>query len=66
VTLLYSGKVIEEGPTVDVLTKPRHVYTKSLIAAGPRYDRPDAGLTPVPQAVFDQLRSEIGIAKWGR
>ncbi|KAA0700806.1 ABC transporter ATP-binding protein [Neorhizobium sp. P12A] len=66
VTLLYSGKVIEEGPTVDVLTKPRHVYTKSLLSAGPRYDRPDAGLTPVPQAVFDQLRSEIGIAKGGR
>jgi peptide/nickel transport system ATP-binding protein len=60
VTLLYSGKIIEEGPTVDVLMKPRHVYTKSLIAAGPRYDRPDAGLKPVPQSVFDQLRAEIG------
>jgi peptide/nickel transport system ATP-binding protein len=66
VTLLYAGKVIEEGPTVDVLSRPRHVYTRSLIAAGPRYDRPDAGLKPVPQAVFDQLRAEIGIAKGGR
>jgi peptide/nickel transport system ATP-binding protein len=66
VTLLYAGKVIEEGPTVDVLSRPRHVYTRSLMAAGPRYDRPDAGLQPVPQAVFDQLRAEIGIAKGGR
>jgi peptide/nickel transport system ATP-binding protein len=66
VTLLYAGKVIEEGPTVDVLSRPRHVYTQSLISAGPRYDRPDAGLKPVPQAVFDQLRAEIGIAKGGR
>lgn len=66
VTLLYAGKVIEEGRTSDVLAHPRHVYTKSLLAAGPRYDRPDAGLTPVPQAVFEQLRREIGISEGGR
>lgn len=66
VTLLYAGKVIEQGRTGDVLARPRHVYTKSLIAAGPRYDRPDAGLTPVPQAVFEQLRREIGIPEGGR
>jgi peptide/nickel transport system ATP-binding protein len=63
VTLLYAGKVIEEGRTADVLSAPRHNYTKALIAAGPRYDRPDAGLEPVPQAVFEQLRAEIGINK---
>jgi peptide/nickel transport system ATP-binding protein len=66
VTLLYAGKVIEEGHTADVLGNPRHIYTKSLIAAGPRYDRPAAGLTPVPQSVFEQLRREIGIAEGGR
>jgi peptide/nickel transport system ATP-binding protein len=60
VTLLYAGKVIEEGRTTDVLSAPSHNYTKALIAAGPRYDRPDAGLEPVPQAVFEQLRAEIG------
>jgi len=59
VTLLYAGKVIEEGRTADVLSNPRHIYTKALIAAGPRYDRPDAGLTPVPSDVFDELRHEI-------
>jgi peptide/nickel transport system ATP-binding protein len=30
-----------------------------LIAAGPRYDRPDAGLTPVPEALVAELRLEI-------
>jgi peptide/nickel transport system ATP-binding protein len=59
ITLLYAGKVIEDGRTGEVLSNPRHVYTRSLIAAGPRYDRPDAGLKPVPQAVFDELRREI-------
>ncbi|AYG67135.1 MULTISPECIES: ABC transporter ATP-binding protein [unclassified Rhizobium] len=66
VTLLYAGKVIEEGRTSDVLGHPQHIYTKSLVAAGPRYDRPDAGLMPVPQAVFEQLRREIGIPEGGR
>ena len=66
VTLLYAGKVIEEGRTSDVLAHPQHIYTKSLISAGPRYDRPDAGLTPVPQAVFEQLRREIGIPEGSR
>ena len=59
VTLLYGGKVIEEGPTAAVLADPRHAYTRALIAAGPRYDRPDAGLEPVPQWVFDQLHKEV-------
>ena len=61
VTLLYAGKVIEEGSTADVLSAPRHAYTKALMAAGPRYDKPNAGLEPVPQSVFEQLRAEIGI-----
>lgn len=66
VTLLYAGKVIEQGKTGDVLARPQHIYTQSLLSAGPRYDRPDAGLTPVPQAVFEQLRREIGIPEGGR
>ncbi|MDQ1184442.1 ABC transporter ATP-binding protein [Agrobacterium larrymoorei] len=63
VTLLYAGKVIEHGATRDLLTAPKHAYTSALIAAGPRYDRPDAGLEPVPEAIFRQLRAEIGIAE---
>ena len=60
VTLLYAGKVIEQGSTADVLERPQHSYTKALMAAGPRYDQPNAGLEPVPQSVFEQLRAEIG------
>jgi peptide/nickel transport system ATP-binding protein len=61
VTLLYGGKVIEDGPVRSVLENPQHAYTRALIAAGPRYDRPDAGLEPVPEEVFRALRHEIGI-----
>ena len=58
VTLLFGGRVVEEGRTEDLLERPQHAYTRALIEACPRYDRPDAGLKPVPTGVFAQLRAE--------
>ena len=59
VTVLYMGKVVEQGTTADVLTNPHHAYTKALLAANPRYDRPDTGLEPTPPEVISALRAEI-------
>jgi len=59
VTVLYMGKVVEHGSTMEVLTSPRHPYTKALLAANPRYDRPDTGLEPTPPEVLAALRAEI-------
>ncbi len=58
-TVLYMGKVMEQGSTADVLAAPRHPYTKALLAANPRYDRPDTGLEPTPPEVIAALRAEI-------
>ncbi len=59
VTVLYMGKVVEQGVTANVLNAPRHPYTKALLAANPRYDRPDIGLEPTPPEVVAALRAEI-------
>jgi peptide/nickel transport system ATP-binding protein len=59
VALMFAGAVIESGTTADILSAPRHAYTRALIAAGPRYDRPDAGLKPVPEDLVTQLRLEV-------
>ena len=40
VAVLYSGRIAEIGPTRDVLLEPQHPYTKGLIAAIPRMNRP--------------------------
>jgi len=41
IAVMRGGVVFEAGPCLDVLTKPQHAYTKSLLAAVPtlRTDR---------------------------
>ena len=58
-TVLHAGRVLEEGETIDVLTKPRHPYTRALLAATPRADRPAEALRPVPPALIENLWAEV-------
>ena len=54
VAVLYAGRVAEAGPAGDVLHRPRHPYTKGLLAALPRPDRPHPGrLAPIPGGLPD-------------
>ena len=57
-SVLHAGRVLEEGETADVLMRPRHAYTRALLAATPRADRPAETLRPVPPALIEQLWSE--------
>ena len=58
-TLLYMGKVMEQGPVEALIDAPRHPYTRALMDACPRYDEPGRGLAPVPEEVFAACRAEI-------
>ncbi len=48
VAVMYLGKIVEAGPASEVLSRPQHSYTKSLLAArltaDPRLARQRAGL----------------------
>jgi oligopeptide/dipeptide ABC transporter ATP-binding protein len=46
VAVMYAGRIIEEGPTEEVLRAPRHPYTKGLLLASPRLER--GKLKPIP------------------
>ncbi|HXT09238.1 MAG TPA: ABC transporter ATP-binding protein [Roseiarcus sp.] len=59
VTLLFGGRVIEEGGVAQMMEAPRHPYAQALLAACPRYDRPSAGLRPIPESVVADLRAEL-------
>jgi peptide/nickel transport system ATP-binding protein len=58
VSVLHAGRVLEQGATAEVLTKPRHPYTRALLAATPRADRPADALRPVPPELIESLWAE--------
>lgn len=47
VVVLYAGRVVEEGPTRDLLQSPQHPYTRALIHAIPRITGDLAGAKPL-------------------
>ena len=38
VLVMYAGEIVEEGDVIQILTHPRHPYTRALLAATPRND----------------------------
>ena len=38
ITVMYLGRIVEDGPTARVVTDPRHPYTQALLAAVPEAD----------------------------
>ena len=68
VTVLFGGRVVEDTDAASLFKAPRHPYSAALLAATPRYDRPDESLLPVPAAVIDATRREIAAAdaEWAK
>jgi peptide/nickel transport system ATP-binding protein len=61
VAVLYAGRLAESGPTQAVLRQSGHPYTKGLLAALPRPDRPHAGrLAPIPGGLPDLTQPDPG------
>ena len=47
VTVMYAGRVVEEGPVDEILDSPKHPYTQGLIACVPQLD-PNPGAERPP------------------
>ncbi|HSA49430.1 MAG TPA: ABC transporter ATP-binding protein, partial [Yinghuangia sp.] len=63
VLVLYGGKVVEHGPTADVLAAPQHPYTAGLLRAVPRLNAPyGQRLHGIPGAPPDLASPPIGCA----
>ncbi|SUZ32044.1 putative D,D-dipeptide transport ATP-binding protein DdpD [Roseibaca ekhonensis] len=48
VAVMYGGRIVEAGPTGDVLTAPAHPYTKRLIACVPELGGGQRALAAIP------------------
>jgi peptide/nickel transport system ATP-binding protein len=59
VTVLFGGRVVEDTDAASLFATPGHPYSAALLAATPRYDRPEDSLLPVPLAVIEATRREI-------
>ena len=58
VSVIHSGRILESNSAAELFAAPKHPYTRALLAATPRFDRPADALHPVPAELIDQLWDE--------
>ena len=65
-SVLYSGKVIEDTLVSSFFKMPQHDYSKALLTATPKYTDPNSDLIPVPEDVLNSVNDEIfrGDKEW--
>ena len=68
VGMLYSGRLLEEGPVEEVLRAPRHPYTLALLRCVPRLDADGASvrLEPIPGRPPEPGSDPVGCVFAGR
>lgn len=60
VLVMYDGRVVEQGPTTQIIEQPGQPYTRALIDAAPRLGRRVDRLPTIDRAVLDQTRAMAG------
>ncbi|MEI7969069.1 MAG: ABC transporter ATP-binding protein [Betaproteobacteria bacterium] len=58
VSVMHSGRVVEAASAAQLFAAPTHAYTRALLAATPRFDRPGEALAPIPEALGRELLEE--------
>ncbi|MEE8272549.1 MAG: ABC transporter ATP-binding protein [Alphaproteobacteria bacterium] len=58
VSVIHAGRIVEAAPVGEIFAAPRHDYTRALLRATPRHDRPANALAPIPAALAARLADE--------
>jgi peptide/nickel transport system ATP-binding protein len=64
--VMYAGRIIESGQTKDVLSAPKHPYTKALIKALPEQAKPGEPLNSIEGTVPNLVNPPTGCAFFAR
>jgi len=62
VMVMYAGKIVEEGPALELFGAPLHPYTRGLLISIPRLDTPKGKLHVIEGTVPDLARLPGGCA----
>jgi oligopeptide/dipeptide ABC transporter ATP-binding protein len=66
VLVVYGGRIVESGPTHDVLSHPKHHYTSALLSAAPtidaNYNASNARLVSIPGKPIGARDEPVGCA----
>ncbi len=60
VAVMYAGRVIEEGPVADILSRPAHPYTAGLLASTVHDQAPEQDIAAIPGSPPDLRRLPPG------
>jgi peptide/nickel transport system ATP-binding protein len=66
VSVIHSGRILESNSAEELFARPKHAYTRALLAATPRFDRPADALHPVPSELIESLWAEARAHDGGR
>jgi oligopeptide transport system ATP-binding protein len=61
-SVFYAGRIVESGPTRELLQAPRHPYTRGLLDSLPHPDRPEDPLVPIQGAPATPANRPSGCA----
>jgi peptide/nickel transport system ATP-binding protein len=62
IAVMYAGRIVESGPSADVIDRPLHPYTRGLIGSVPSRNRRGAPLAQIPGMPPSLLHLPAGCA----